>query len=895
MEQRPNPDELLKHVQADEQARRRGKLKIFLGYAAGVGKTYAMLEAARQRKAEGMDVVVAIVETHKRAETEFMLRGLEVMPRRTIDYRGVKLTEMDVDAVLARRPQIALVDELAHTNAPGSVHPKRYLDVKDLLAAGIDVYTTLNIQHLESLNDIVAQITGVLVRETIPDSVLDEASEIELIDLPPEELLKRLEEGKVYIPEQAARAIRDFFRKGNLTALREMTMRRAAERVDEQMRAYMQTRAIPGPWPVAEKLVVCISPSPLSERVIRSARRLAGELNAEWVTVYVETPQFAAMSQEQRDRVAKMLQLAEELGARSYTLSSHGSMGATAQVIIDFAHKNNITKIVAGKPLRPRWQEFVRGSLVDNLIHKSGDIDIHVVTSSDQPSFPADENPLKLHSPIYKYLLSFLLVAASTIVGFLVGGRISSINLIMLYLLAVVIAAVYLGRGPAILASLLGVLAFDFFFVLPYLTFAVSDTEYVITFIALFLVGTVISQLTARASEQADAAREREAETAELYDLSRDLAVSADLESILLALQKHVEKSFGRTVAVLLREGDRLVMRISSADLQLSDEELAVADWVYRRGEPAGRHTNTLPAAELRYLPLKTARGVVGVLGVGKPGTVERDLTLAQRRLMEAFANQAAQAIERVLLAEESRQMKFLQVAEKLQNALLNSISHDLRTPLVSITGALTSLDEQADSLNEENRKSLIITAREEAERMNRLVGNLLSMTCIESGAIQLHLEPGDVQDVVGTALEQLGKRAAEHKIKVDVPEDFPLVPIDFTLIVQVVVNLLENAVKYSPKGSLIEVSASLVDNKALLEIMDRGMGIPPLDLTRIFDKFYRVQRPESVSGTGLGLSIGKGIVEAHHGTIYARSREGGGTILSVEIPLNGMDEKVND
>ena len=418
MENRPDPDELLKHVQADEQARRRGKLKIFLGYAAGVGKTYAMLEAARQRKAEGMDVVVAIVETHKRAETESMLTGLEVMPRRTIEYRGVQLTEMDVDAVLARRPQIALVDELAHTNAPGSVHPKRYLDVKDLLTAGIDVYTTLNIQHLESLNDVVAQITGVLVRETIPDSVIDEASEIELIDLPPDELLNRLQEGKVYIPEQAARAIREFFRKGNLTALREMTMRRAAERVDEQMRAYMQTRAIPGPWAAAQRLLVCISPSPLSEKLVRSARRLADELNAEWMTVYVETPQLATMSPEKRDRVAKILQLAEELGARSYTLSSNGSMNATAQVIMDFARKNNVTKILAGKPLRPRWQEFLRGSLVDKLIHKSGDIDIYVVTSSDQPSFPAEESPLKLHSPVYKYFLSFLLVVLATVVGF---------------------------------------------------------------------------------------------------------------------------------------------------------------------------------------------------------------------------------------------------------------------------------------------------------------------------------------------------------------------------------------------------------------------------------------------------------------------------------------------
>lgn len=892
MEHRPDPDELLKQAQAEEQAANRGKLKIFLGYAAGVGKTYAMLEAAHQRKIQGIDVVVGYVETHKRAETEGLVEGLDVLPRKQVEYHNVTLPEMDVDAVIKRRPAIVLVDEFAHTNAPGSRHPKRYLDVEEILDAGIDVYTTLNIQHLESLNDIVAQVTGVIVRETVPDRVIDEASEIEVIDLPPDELMMRLKEGKVYVPEQASRAIDKFFRKGNLTALREMSLRRAAERVDDQMRSYMQTRAIQGPWAATERLLVCVSPSPLSERLVRSARRLADELNAEWITVYVETPQFASMSYDKRDRVAKILQLAEDLGARSYTLSSTGSIESTSQVVIDFAHKNNVTKIIAGKPLRPRWQEMLRGSLVDNLIHKSGDIDIYVVTSSDAPSFPADESPLRLHSPLQNYVWSLFLVIAATAAGYLFGGQIEPTNLVMVYLLSVVVAAIYLGRGPAVLASLLGVLSFDFLFVTPYFTFAVSDTQYIITFIGLFLVGMVISQLAARATEQAKAAQQREGETAELYDLSRDLAASGDIDSILHFLRKHVEKTFDRTVAVLLPEDDRLVTRILSTNLELGDEEVAVADWVYRHGEPAGRHTNTLPAAQLRYLPLKTARGVVGVVGIGKPSTSDRDLTSAQRRLMEAFANQGAQAIERARLADQTRDIALLQTTEKLQNALLNSISHDLRTPLVSITGALTSLDEQAQSLNDESRRSLVSTAREEAERLNRLVGNLLSMTRIESGAIKLHNDPGDIQDVIGTALEQLGKRVAYHEIKVNVPDEFPLVPMDFTLIVQVVVNLLENAVKYSPKDSLIEVSASLADKKARLQIADRGVGIPADDLNRIFDKFYRVQRPESVSGTGLGLSISKGIVEAHHGTIYAHSRDGGGTIVSVELPLDGKQEE---
>ena len=893
MELRPDPDQLLEQIKAEEAQRKRGKLKIFLGYAAGVGKTYAMLEAARQRKVEGVDVAIGYVETHKRAETEAMVGELEVLPRRSMEYHGVTLTDMDVDAVLARHPSLVLVDELAHTNAPDSRHTKRYQDVEELLDLGIDVYTTLNIQHLESLNDVVAQITGVIVRETIPDVVIDKASEIELIDLPPDELLVRLQSGKVYIPEQAARAIQEFFRKGNLTALREMTMRRAAERVDDQMRSYMQTRAIPGPWHATERLLVCISPSPLSERLIRSARRLADELSAEWMAIYVETPQLVAISPEKRDRIARILQQAEELGARTSVLGSSGSVSATAQTILEFAQKNNVSKIIVGKPLRPRWQDFLRGSIIDNLLRQSGDIDVYVVTSSDQPSVPPEENPLKVHSSLPRYLWSLLLVIAATGLGFLIGGRITPTNLVMLYLLIVVVAAIYLGRGPAILASVLGVLAFDFLFVTPYLTFVVDDTEYIITFIALFFVGTVISQLTARAREQADAAHQRETETSELYAFSRDLAIARQMDGILQVLVKHMEETFGRKTAIFLPESGHLILRLASTDLKLDENEIAVANWAYQHDAPAGRHTNTLPAALLRYLPLRTSRGIVGVLGVEGPESLGSDLTPQQKLLMDAFASQAALSIERVQFAEQARQAQLLQATEKLQTALLNSISHDLRTPLVSITGAITSLDEQSEYLDDVNRRSLIVTAREEAERLNQLVGNLLSMTRIESGAIKLHIEPGDIQDVVGTALDQLGSRIADRKVQVAVPDDFPLVPMDFTLIVQVLVNVLENAVKYSPEYCAIKVTAEVTNDAngaARLKILDLGEGIPPDDLSRVFDKFYRVQRPDSVSGTGLGLSISKGIVEAHNGTIQALRRNGGGTIIQIDLPLKSSE-----
>jgi two-component system sensor histidine kinase KdpD len=733
------------------------------------------------------------------------------------------------------------------------------------------------------------------VRETLPDSVIDEASEIEVIDLPPDELLIRLREGKVYIPDQAARAIKEFFRKGNLTALREMSLRKAAERVDDEMRSYMQIRAVPGPWPAAERLLVCISPSPLSEHLVRSARRLAGALNAEWMVAYIETPQLATIAPEKRDRISRILLQAEELGARTYTLSSGGSVPAVAQTILDFARKNNVSKIIVGKPLRPRWQEILRGSMIDNITRISADIDVVVVTSPDAPSLPPEENPLRIHSRWPNYLWAVGLVALATAIGFLIGGRLAPTNLVMLYLLAVLIAAVYLGRGPSILASILGVLTFDFLFVEPYFTFVVSDTQYVITFIGLFLVGLVISALATRARQQADAAQQREAETAELYSLSRDLAAAGDLDAILQEMVKHIQRNFGRDTAVLLPERGRLLVRMVSADLELDEDELAVGDWVYRHGDPAGRHTNTLPSALLRYLPLKTARGIVGVLGVKGPEGSGRDLTPEQRRLMEAFANQAALAIERAQLVEQARRADVLQAAEQLQTALLNSISHDLRTPLVAITGALTSLDEQAEGLDDENRRSLVRTAREEAERLNRLVGNLLSMTRIESGAIRLHREPGDLQDAVGTALQQLGVRVGEHQVVIQVPDDFPLVPMDFTLIVQVIVNLLENAVKYSPGKAPIEVSAALANGAARLQVADRGIGIPPEDLTRIFDKFYRVQRPEHVGGTGLGLSISRGIVEAHGGAISASPRPGGGTVFSVDLPLEHVRQSNYD
>jgi two-component system sensor histidine kinase KdpD len=886
--QRPNPDELLAHVQAEAQRQARGRLKIFLGYAAGVGKTYAMLEAAHQRKEEGIDLVVAYVETHGRAETEAMLQDLEVILRQQVEYRGIILPEMNTDAVLARCPQLALADELAHTNAPGSRYLKRYQDVEELLAHGIDVYTTLNVQHLESLNDVVAQITGVTVRETIPDRVIDETTELELIDLPPNELLQRLKEGKVYVPDQAARAIKRFFRVGNLTALRELTMRRAAERVDDQMRAYMQTRAIPGPWPAKDHLLVCVSPSALAERLVRAARRLADKLDAEWSAVYVETHEHIRLSQAEKERISRTLHLAEELGGKAITLPGR----STAEAVLNYARKHNVTKVIAGKPIRPRWYELLRGSVVDQIIRQSGPIDVYVISGMPGTGMPLETAAWQPHHPWLRYLQSLLLVAAGTLLSDVVHPLFSATNLVMIYLLVVVIAAIYLGRGPSLLAAILSVLVFDFFFVPPHLTLAVSDTQYLLTFVALLVVGLVISNLTARTREQAVAAERREAQTAELYALSRDLAVAVDLDTIMQDTLTHISQTFGREVVVLLPDASRHTVEphALSPGFTLNENELAVAVWAYKHGQPAGRGTDTLPAASVRYLPLKTARGTVGVLGV-KPSGLDSRLSPDQLHLLEAFASQAALAIERAQLAEQARHAEVLQATERLQTALLNSISHDLRTPLVSITGALSSLQEDDIELSEATRRSLVENAREEAERLNRLVGNLLDMTRIEAGALKVVREPCDVQDLIGAALEPLDSRLRGRPLTVDVPSDMPLVPMDFVLMAQVLVNLLDNALKYSPPGTPIEVRAHVDGAEARIQVADHGVGIPPDDLERVFDKFYRVQQPSQVSGTGLGLSICKGIVEAHGGRIWANNRHDGGTVVTVALPLHVPNE----
>ncbi len=879
---RPDADELLAQIKAEEVQTGRGKLKIFLGYAPGVGKTYTMLEAARLKKKD-TDVVIGIVETHGRVETQALLEGLEIIPRRQLEYRGIKLTEMDIDAVLARHPQLVLVDELAHENTPDSRHSKRYQDIEELLDAGIDVYTTLNIQHIESGRNAVAQITGIWVREAVPDSFIDNATEIEMVDLPPDELLKRLKEGKVYIPEQIAPATDSFFRKGNLTALRELAMRTVGKHVDEQTRAYMKTHAIQGPWPSGEHLLVCIGSDPAAARLVRNARRLAYQLGAEWFAIYVETPDVHP-SPEQQERLTNALRMAERMGAKVATIQGSSIVNA----VVEFAGRNNITKIMVGKSRRSWWRNLLGTSVVNQLMRRSEHFDVYIVGSRGEPTKPETSKTIgrETHYNWLRYLYGLGLVVLATLLGQLIHDIFTPTTIAMLYLLCVVITAYLWGLGPSILVSVIGVLAFDFFHVPPYLTFRVNDTQYIFTFLALLIVGMVISYLALHVRRQTESARRRQRETSALYALGRDLAISNDLESYIRAIVKRAKETLGHDSIVFLSDPqnkESLKPYVDTLDIKTDENELAAAIWAFQHQKIVGHGTDTLPNAKARYLPLVTSRGTVGVLAVSAADT-SGELTIEQERLLEAYADLAAVAIESIRLANEAQNAQILRDTEKLQTALLNSISHDLRTPMVSIIGVLSSLQQEGMHLDNATKLNLIQVARDEAERLNDLITNLLDVSRVEFGAIKLFCQPSDMQELIGAALEQLGSRTSNHQINMEIPADLPFISVDFGLVLQTLVNVLDNALKYSPEGSTIEIKGLQVGPEIQIEIADRGIGIPTQDLLRVFDKFYRVQRPESVTGTGLGLFISKGIIEAHGGHISAANRPGGGTVIRITL-----------
>ncbi|MBX3172283.1 MAG: sensor histidine kinase KdpD [Candidatus Eremiobacteraeota bacterium] len=846
-EGRPDPQALLARVEHDA-APTRGRLKLFLGYAAGVGKTYAMLQAAHAERAGGRDVLVGVLETHQRAATAALLVGLPTLPQRKMAHRDIVLEEFDLDACLARHPQLVLVDELAHTNAPGSRHRKRYQDVEELLEAGIDVYSTLNIQHLESLNDVVEQITGVRVRETLPDKVLETASSLALIDLPPEELLLRLKRGQVYQPAKAEAAARNFFRPGNLTALRELALRQTADRVDDDVLSYMKRRSISGPWPVTDRLVVAVGPSPFSERLVRAARRLAEALSAEWFAVSVRTGQTLSVAAE--DRIVRHLQLAESLGARTEVVTGL----SISEALVTFAEKNNITKIVAGKPLVNRWWS---SDLVDQLIRRSGDIDIFVVSGKPgetAPTPPAPARPL----PWSRYLQAASVVVLATLLCFPISHLLTPTNLVMVYLLVVTLIAYWWGRGPSALASALSVAVLDFYFVPPFYTFVVSDHEYVLTFLGLLAVSLSISGLTARSHEQAAAARQREEETAALFALSRALGQALDEQEIGKIVADHATRQLKQPVQFLPPD---------SGEWELPDAQRAVALWALQHGQLAGKGSETLAEAEVLCLPVLSIekREVLG--GLLLP--LERPLSPVRLRLLETFGRQAALALERSRLSIAARESDLLKATERLQTALLNSISHDLRIPLVSISGTLQALRDEPDQhLNPEQRQALLDNALSESDRLNRVVGNLLHMTRLESGVVQANLQPQELGEIVEMTMTMLRRPA---RVRVELPPDLPLVEVDFGLLQQVLANLLENALKYSEGPVEVGVWPG---ERAELWVRDYGRGVPEAEREQIFERFYRVRA--DISGSGLGLSICKGLVEAQGGTIRVEPADPG-------------------
>lgn len=881
---RPSPDELLARVQEETRKASRGRLKIFFGAAPGVGKTFAMLEAARLQKQAGADVVVGVVETHGRQETEALLAGLEIVPRRVVPYRGITLQEFDLDAALARRPKLLLVDELAHTNAPGSRHAKRWQDVLELLDAGISVWTTLNVQHLDSLNDVVAQITGVVVRETLPDAVLDQADEIEVVDLPVDELLKRLEEGKVYVPDQARRAMSAFFRPGNLIALRELALRRTADRVDAQMRRYRRDRSIQSTWPVKERLLVSIGPSPFSAKLIRSAKRVADRLGAEWIVAYVETPVQAAADEQTKLRVMSSLRLAEQLGAETVTLTGSN----VADSLLNYARARNVSRILLGKQAGPLWRRLWRGSVFDDVIAKSGDMD--VIAISGELEAPAVEGhlPARLRSMEWReFAGAAALVALVTLISLSLRAVLNPANLLMVYLLGVIAVALRFSRRVALFASLLSVAAFDFFCVPPYLTFGVSDYEYILTFAVMLTVAIVISSLTIKLRLQAQHAAEREARTRALYKLTNELSGALDwMEAARIAATIATEV-FHTTVLLFFPDaaGKISFQRRTADDLPVRPDEEAIAQWVFDHGRSAGKGTGTLPGANAVYLPLRGAQSILGVLAALPVESAKLDFP-EQLHFLEIFAGQTAIAIERAQAAQAAREAQLRAEMEEMRSNLLSAVSHDLRTPLAAITGAASSLRSQRHQMREETQLELLESIEGEADRLGRLVANLLEMTRLESGKLSLNREWHPFEEVVGAALTRLERTLEGRPVSTESPPGL-MVWADDVLLEQVIWNVVENAAKYTPEGSPITLAAHKQNGGVTIEIADSGPGFRPGEEKRIWEKFYR-GRTEGTRGAGLGLSICRAIVEAHGGRIEAENRPQGGALIRIWLPHAG-------
>jgi len=876
-DERPDPDALLQRVKRDEAEAKHGRLKVFFGAAPGVGKTYAMLQAAHVARDAGQDVVIGWVETHRRAETAALADGFERLPPREVEHRGVRLVEFDIDAALARKPALLLLDELAHTNAPGSRHPKRWQDARELIEAGVDVWTTLNVQHLESVNDLVERITGVIVRETLPDRLLDEADEVEIVDLPTEDLLKRLAEGKVYLPDQAARAVAQFFRKGNLTALRELALRRTAEHVDAAVQDYRRDHAIEATWPVTDRILVCIRPNPDSGRLVRAARRLATRLRAPWIAAWVESPGQPPLSAEERVHLAAALGLAEQLGAETATVSG----ASVPEAVLQLARERNVSQIVVGKPGRAGWRGLFRGSLVDAIVKQSGELDVFIVSGDlDQPAPPAWPKP-RTRPPGYAKAVA--VVAAASLLSWALLGESDRLNLAMVYLLGVVFVATRYGRGPSVLAAVLSVAVFDFLFIPPHLTFAVSDTQYLVSFAVMLVVGLLVSTLAARVRDAAEFARQRERRTQALYALVRELLGPRQPREIAAVAARHVAELMRCETVVLLpaASGPGLEPAGEAVPAFARDpRELAVARWAFDHRQTAGADTDTLPAGAVLYEPLAAGEDSLGVLGIRLEPAL-RPLPPDQRELVGALARQIAGPLERARLADRADAARLAAESERLRSTLLSSVSHDLRTPLAAITGAASGLLVEPPPAPE-LRLELASTVLDEAQRLNRLVGNLLDMTRLEAGTLEPKRDWHSLEELIGSAIARVEGYARGCRFAAEVAPELPLVPIDAVLVEQALVNLLENAVRHAGAG-VVRVAARRDGAEALVEVTDEGPGLPADGEERVFDKFYRAA---GGPGAGLGLAIARAIVTAHGGRIWAENLTPRGAAFRFTLPL---------
>lgn len=879
-ERRPSPDALLEQAKAES----RGKLKIYLGAAPGVGKTFEMLSDARKKRLEGADIVAGVIETHGRSETAALVEGLEIVPKRQLGAPDRALVEMDLDALLVRKPDIALVDELAHTNVEGSRHPKRWMDVDELLAAGIDVWSTLNVQHLESLNDIVARITRVRVRETVPDAVLERADEIELIDLTPDELIDRLKQGKVYAPDQAQRALRHYFAPGNLSALRELAMRRAADTIDEQVRGHRKAQGENAPWAAGERLLVCVDEREASAEVVRHAKRQADRSKAPWLAVHVETARSARLTEPERMRLSETLRLAERLGAETATLPGD----AVAETLLAYGRDQNVTQIIVGKAKRSLLFEAMFGSVVRQLIDRSGTIPVEVVPESAERSakalFPLSAAWPALTSRGVAEALAMTVVA--TLVAWPLDVWLGVSNLTLVYLASVLVSALTRGLWAGLITGIASALAFNWFYTEPRYTFTVADPDNVLAILAFSGAAFVVSILAGRARQQTLAARTEAKTSRELFGLSRQLTSAKSEDEAAESLARYVARAFDVECVVLARVGlsDLRLAGASADKLDLSDADMAAARWTAEKGEPTGRGADTLPGARWLFLPLRTSRLVAGVVGVARASP----LTPGERRRLAAMGDQTATALERAHVAQALEESRIETEAERLRGTMLASLSHDLRTPIAGILGAASSLRAYGDRHDRTTREDLLASIEGQATRMQRYVEKLLDMTRLDAGSVEAKREPLDPSDVLAAISVRAGALDQQRAIRLNIEPDLPMVQADAALLDQALFNLVENALVHAARGEIV-VGAARSQGGVAFTVADEGRGITPGDEVRIFERFARAETP-AASGTGLGLAIVNGFVSLMGAKISARNRtDRSGAIFTIEFPADRL------